>query len=248
MTKRLLFAFVVFAALIGAGNRVVNRGSPSGPSPIGWWKFNDGTGTTAADETGNGNTGTLTNGPTWTTGPNSNGAVSFDGTDDYVAIANEANFDFERTQAFSFSAWIRWNSGASGSGKGVFNKQSTSGNQPGVNIFVDADNSRVRVFLIDSAGAEVGASTSNGSVAADTWTHVAITYDGSSSGSGLEIYLNGSSSTTGSGTISSSILNDNPLWIGRGAFYFPGSIDDARCYNVELSASEVSALYAAGAQ
>lgn len=34
---------------------------------VGHWKFDEGTGTVAADSSGNGNNGTLTNGPTWTT-------------------------------------------------------------------------------------------------------------------------------------------------------------------------------------
>ena len=35
---------------------------------VGYWNFDEGSGTTAADSSGNNNTGTLTNGPTWTAG------------------------------------------------------------------------------------------------------------------------------------------------------------------------------------
>src|SRR3989344_8737948 len=35
---------------------------------VGYWTFNEGTGTTANDSSGNSNTGTLVNGSTWTTG------------------------------------------------------------------------------------------------------------------------------------------------------------------------------------
>ena len=35
---------------------------------VGWWKFDEGSGTVAYDSSGNGNDGNLTNGPTWTTG------------------------------------------------------------------------------------------------------------------------------------------------------------------------------------
>ena len=44
------------------------------------------TGTTWRDLSGNSNTGTLTNGPTFSAG--NMGSIVFDGTDDYVAIAN----------------------------------------------------------------------------------------------------------------------------------------------------------------
>jgi hypothetical protein len=41
------------------------------PGPVAWYKLDERTGTTANDSSGNNNTGTLTNGPTWTTGSNS---------------------------------------------------------------------------------------------------------------------------------------------------------------------------------
>ena len=72
------------------------------------YKLDEASGTTAVDSTG-ANNGTLTNNPAWTTGKIGNG-LSFDGTNDYVNIANESNFDFERTNSFSASAWVKNNS------------------------------------------------------------------------------------------------------------------------------------------
>jgi len=48
-----------------------------------------GSGTTWTDLSGNGNTGTLTNSPTFTT--DNGGAIRFDGTNDYVVVADTAN-------------------------------------------------------------------------------------------------------------------------------------------------------------
>ena len=47
---------------------------------IGWWKLDDGSGTTAADISGQGNTGTLTGGPKWASNCKRTGCVTFDGT------------------------------------------------------------------------------------------------------------------------------------------------------------------------
>ncbi|MBI3621533.1 MAG: hypothetical protein HY208_05025 [Nitrospirae bacterium] len=66
-----------------AGGSGVNTGL------IGYWKLDDGSGATAADSSGNGNTGALLNGPAWTTG-RINQALSFDGVDDYVNIPQTA--------------------------------------------------------------------------------------------------------------------------------------------------------------
>jgi hypothetical protein len=53
----------------------------------GYWKLDENTGTSATDASGNGSTGTLTNGPTWSTGKIGS-AVTFDGTDDYIEMGN----------------------------------------------------------------------------------------------------------------------------------------------------------------
>jgi hypothetical protein len=49
----------------------------------GYWPLDDGSGTNANDASVNNNDGTLTLGPTWTTGQ-IGGAVNFDGSDDYI--------------------------------------------------------------------------------------------------------------------------------------------------------------------
>ncbi|MBU3957500.1 MAG: hypothetical protein KKB25_00310, partial [Nanoarchaeota archaeon] len=56
---------------------------PNKDGLVGSWSFNEGGGTIANDGSGNGNVGTLTNGPTWTAGK-FGGALQFDGVNDYV--------------------------------------------------------------------------------------------------------------------------------------------------------------------
>ena len=52
---------------------------------VGYWSFNEGSGTIAGDSSGNGNTATLVNGPTWIASGAIAGALSFDGIDDCAA-------------------------------------------------------------------------------------------------------------------------------------------------------------------
>ncbi len=63
-----------------------------------------GSGTTWTDLSGNGNTGTLTNGPTFSSA--NGGSIVFDGVDDYVNCGNASSLNFERTNSFSFCFWI----------------------------------------------------------------------------------------------------------------------------------------------
>src|SRR5204862_4134884 len=57
-------------------------------SPAAYWRLNEGSGTSATDTTGNGHTGTYTNGPTLgVAGAVSSGtAVQFDGVNDHVVV------------------------------------------------------------------------------------------------------------------------------------------------------------------
>src|SRR3989338_8120456 len=59
--------------------------SGAGSGLVAYYTFDEGSGTTAGDSAGS-NTGTLTNGATWTTGKGGRGAVQLDGVNDQVII------------------------------------------------------------------------------------------------------------------------------------------------------------------
>src|SRR3989338_11448150 len=69
---------------------------------VGHWKFDETSGTTATDSSGNNNTGTLTNSPTWTTGK-IGGALSLDGMDDYTDIGT---MDVSGS-GITIAAWVK---------------------------------------------------------------------------------------------------------------------------------------------
>ena len=64
--------------------------------------FEEGNGITTADASGNGNDGTLV-GPAWTGGYFGN-ALSLDGSDDYVQVADHSTLDM--TSEFTIAVWI----------------------------------------------------------------------------------------------------------------------------------------------
>ena len=78
---------------------------PSGM--ISFWKLDDGTGTTAADSVGS-NPGTVINAPApgWTTGV-VDGALSFDGVNDYVEVPHSSGLDI--TDNLSVEFWFNTN-------------------------------------------------------------------------------------------------------------------------------------------
>jgi len=77
------------------------------PSLVGWWKFEEGSGTTAYDSSGNGLDGTLVGGATWTQG-RYGGGLELDGTSGYVSVP-----EFELTTGtITFAIWLNgWKGG-----------------------------------------------------------------------------------------------------------------------------------------
>ena len=86
------------------------------------------------------------------------------------------------------------------------------------------------------------------SIADNNFHHVTITYDGSSSATGVKFYFDGIQQTDLSilwNSLSSSVLNNQPLTLGalaNGNNKMTGQLDDFQIFNRELSASEVSQL------
>ena len=82
---------------------------------------------------------------------------------------------------------------------------------------------------------------------ADTFSHVAFTYDGSGKAEGLKLYVNGVLAQTSikRDGLQGSIRNEVPFAIGRrgaASTRFTGRIDDVRIYQRELSTTEVATI------
>ena len=109
---RFALALITIALLLGLPDLSMGISALFSPAAVtggleGRWRFDEGTGTTTADLTGNGHTGTLTGGPTWSSiDPSGNPyALDFDGVDDYVTLGDPAGLDF--TGVITIAAWIK---------------------------------------------------------------------------------------------------------------------------------------------
>jgi hypothetical protein len=223
--------------------------TPPSLLPIAHWKLDDGTGLTAIDSEG-GHDGTRTNGPAWTTGQD-NGALDFDGTDDYVDLTSDAELDDVFVGGATVMTWIYPRSwGESVNGRILDKTSEISGDRDGWMIAVKGDTPAIQ-FAQGFTGVRGFWRSQSGTVALNTWVHVAVVYDASSDANDAEIYLDGVKQSplveiTPSGTIRSdaSISLRMGNWAQDTTRTFDGIIDDVRIYDRMLSVTEIANIAA----
>jgi len=195
------------------------------------YSFDEGTGTTAADKSGNGNNGTLINGATWSTTSKFGAAASFDGTNDRIDVADSNSLDL--TSGMTLEAWVRPT--ANSSYRTVVLKE-VSGELAYSLYAADSDHGTRSSGWVRVASASHYADGTN-ALPLNVYSHIAVTYNGSA----LVFYVNGvaTRSTAVTGNIQTSSM---PVRIGGNTIwgeYFQGQIDELRVYNRALSQSEI---------
>jgi hypothetical protein len=201
---------------------------------LAWWRFDESTGTTAADSSGNNRSATV-NGALWSSPGRLAGALGFDGVDD------NASFNSPALGQFTVSAWVR----CEGDGDSF---------TPRV-IEMPAFNIRLKR---DSAGQSVAFEAERSSVAAEwrtplgsfrdnTWQHVAVTFDANNTAALPGMYLNGiNQSLTVLSTPSGGVIaNTGTGYVGNRSTLdrsLDGQIDEVRIYNKIFGAVDASIL------
>ena len=201
------------------------------------------TGTTWTD-TINGNSGTLTNGPTFDSA--NGGSIGFDGNDDHVITSiNQTSFDFN---THTFSIWVKVNSDDTGEPFGFLNTGFTTSYRLKLNVNSNNDtNSPGKVsFFGRGASGTIFAFEFVPSVNDGNWHNIVFVFS-SMLNNNVTAYYDGapfSTSTTRAGTVSMGTTSF-PAFIGavnnRGSILKPldGNIANIQIYNSVLSASEV---------
>jgi len=182
-----------------------------------------GSGTTWTDLSGQGNTGTLTNGPTYNSG--NGGSIVFDGTNDYVDCGNLSSVQIT---VGTIAAWFNATNGNSGF-NGIIAKQWAWALFVSDNVLIAYD---WGTGLSRSTGITVGNST---------WNYAAMTFTetvGSPSNNAI-VYLNGSAVLT---TTVKHVNHNVSFQIGEAnaSQYFTGNIAQVSIYNRALTTAEIA--------
>ncbi len=135
------------------------------------------------------------------------------------------------TTGMTLEAWVRPTTTA-GSWRSAILKETTGG--LAYSLYAANDQARPAGYV--HVGSDV-ASTASSATGLNVWTHLAVTFDGSTE----RLYVNGTlvTSVAKSGSMATS---SNPLRIGGNTVwgeYFAGLIDEVRVYNRALSAAEI---------
>lgn len=200
---------------------------------IAHWRFDETTGTTAYDSAGN-NNGTV-NGASWDeTGGQIEGALDFDGSDDYVEVADDDVFDFASSADFSIAFWFQA-SLSNNSGKYFI------GHNDGSNgFYVGFDSSDSGKISLGTHSGRV--KTTQQDWNSFQWYHIVAVNHGSD---GDAMYVNGALDGSGECNYGGPPSAGEKLTIGRKSdpnYYFDGKIDDVRIYDRALSSDEIQLL------
>lgn len=203
---------------------------PSLPAAYASYNFNENTGTTAADSSGNGRALTVS-GASWVAG-HTGSALSNTSNSTTGAISSTL---LEPSAAITMMAWIKpllLTAGQDNFAFGFFNGGSTR-----AAIFTQRSSfgaGDVLQFQLSNGGLTFVAGTA---LTVNTWVHVAATYDGSS----VKIYQDGT--VTGTGSLSGALASNSDFYVAGGAslgFETQVVVDDLRIFDTALTQTQIA--------
>lgn len=240
MKKGLLFTVIVFFIVVIF--TFSTRRSIAADNLVGYWKFDQGSGTSPIDSSGENVSGSFTSTqPTWSTDVPSTSftnpySLDFTRTGDAVTVAWPSSLNFGATAPRSFSFWY----------KPTGNGETASGNFDRIISWQDdkfeiagtyGDVSVHRLAFYDGSWRDTGFNMSVG-----TWYNITFTYDGTN----IKLYVNNVERF--SGTSGGRALSGTMYIGGRytGDEGINGRIDDVRVYDRALTAQEVQDISEGG--
>ncbi|TKB90946.1 MAG: hypothetical protein E8D41_10790, partial [Nitrospira sp.] len=207
-------------------------GGGGGASLVTALGMNEGSGTTLTDASGSGHIGTLVNGPLWVAGQATYGqALSFDGVNDVVSIANSGTYNFG-TADFTIELWVKPNVLGGGQRHLVSKCEAAAFVTGCKELYL---NGNQLLFGSYSTG-----DTSGGTIADTNWHHIALTFTDSTNT--LRIYVDGVLTTTATKALEA----DNTAHVVtlgnmHGNNPFSGLLDEFRVYSRVLTLAEIQA-------
>jgi hypothetical protein len=195
---------------------------------IGYWKIDEGEGSTIYDYSGNSNNGSIVGTANW----NSSSKLNLDGTNDYINVENVGDYS-----SFTINGWIYYTENQSLEHESFFWSQKNN-----LRVSINPVDKKMEIRWRDLDGSYSTYELSD-PVLENKWINYTVTYDDTSKT--LKGYINGDlektvdeiySYETQGGGVKFGINSTNTR-------YFKGMISDYRLYGRSLNLNEIKAIY-----
>jgi len=182
----------------------------------------------------------------WASGQRGGKALQVKQTGSIITVPDAG--DFDRTQPFTASAWVKLS--RRGTTGAIVARMDPSNKYRGWDLWIEGD--KPGMHFINAFPEDALKVVAQNALSINQWAHVAVTYDGSAKSTGVAVYINGQqqATTTQFDTLKSTTKTDVPLRIGgrtSGEKIFNNLIEDIRLYDRSLSSLEVEQLVRYGA-
>ena len=190
-----------------------------------------------------GNTGTLTNGPTFDSA--SAGSIVFDGSNDYVELLNTSNVQFTNFSQVTIESWINAASFAGGGGRIIYAQYFTGGNIS-CGIYLNTSGNFIFGYRdnIQNSGGSLKILTSTSTLSTNKIYNLTATFE---AGIATRLYINGIQDNDSVQSNNIASLAPDFIRIARlsnpSADFYNGKIYSVRAYNRALTASEILQNY-----
>jgi hypothetical protein len=206
------------------------------PALQAWLKFDESSGTTAADSSGHGWTSTLVNGATWAAGYNSNAVSLNSSASNYVSLPAGI---LSNLNSFTVATWVKMNTRATWAR--IFDFGTSTDNYMFLSPAASPSGLRFAITTSGGGGEQLINYTNN--LSTGVWHHVAVTL---TAGTGI-LYVDGVPAATNTISLTPASLGATTQnWIGRSQYpadpYLNGLVDDFRIYSGVLSPTEIASF------
>ena len=195
-----------------------------------------GSGTTWTDLSGNSNSSTLINGPTFSTA--NGGSITFDGSNDYAQF--NTSIKGANTDSFTLACFMKCSSYGTGVAALVRGRDEAGAFSEGWSMYVGANSAGRPEISVVTTTPSIAAhtTTSDTAVSTNTWFYVVGVW---TAGTSLAVYVNGVLQKSTANTTTNLRNSSTGFVLGTAGVsaYYGATIATAQAYNRVLSAAEI---------